>query len=87
MSLTVDTDEIADALFRRLSEHLADRTDPLELLADRDLASELKMSLASLKRKVVSGEIEDADGNNGIRKVWTRELVNQIKLGMVRREV
>ena len=58
----------------------------MEFLDIRDLASELKMSARSIERKIISREIKDADGNNGIRKVWTRRLVNQIKLKMLTRE-
>ena len=41
------------------------------------------MGESTLRREIVTGEIEDADGNNGIRRVWSRRLVNQIKLGMM----
>ncbi len=58
----------------------------MELLDIRDLARELKMSLTTLRDRIAKGEIADADGHNGVRKVWTRELVNQIKLGMMTRE-
>ena len=84
MTLSLPTKEIAEEIFELIVDQIADRRDPLELLNMRDLAGELKMSLASLKRKVVPGEIPDADGHNGIRKVWTRGLVNKIKRRMLR---
>ena len=52
----------------------------------RDLVGELKMSARSIERRIASEEIPNADGHNGVRRIWTRELVNQIKLGMLHRE-
>ncbi len=75
--------EIA-AILERRPDAPTSAVDPLELLSMRDLADELKMSARSIERRIAADQMPDADGHTGVRRVWTRGLVNEIKTGMLR---
>ena len=88
MNITIPTEQIAREIFDELSKLFEKQdgkhaSDPLELLDMRDLVGELKMSVRSIKRRIASGEFPEAAGNNGIRNVWTRSQVNEVKLAMM----
>ena len=88
--IELPTDQLARDIARYLTTNLEPQpqpaVDPLEFLDMRDLVGELKMSLSTIKVRIAEGNIEDADAHNGVRRVWTRRLVNEIKLGMMVRE-